>query len=163
MAERAANLRKLNAFRRALPHVSGSALSSILEEVAQHGVPDLRSRWDLSAATALELDDIAPHGTLLHDVRLTSRSGMPMPMMIVSPSALPYKAASRSGFAKLLQRQLNEVPCSPDRPWRLVLRSDEVVPGNQLSHDNKRKLWVVYWSFLELGPAALARGEQRRS
>ena len=33
--------------------------------------------------------------------------------------------------------------------------SDEVVPGNALSHDNRRKVWVIYVSFLEFGPLVL--------
>jgi hypothetical protein len=40
-----------------------------------------------------------------------------------------------------------------------VLYSDEIVPGNTLSHDNKRKIQVIYWSFLQFGPAALASEE----
>jgi hypothetical protein len=33
----------------------------------------------------------------------------------------------------------------------LVLYGDEVVPGNNLAYDNKRKIWATYWSFLEFG------------
>ena len=35
--------------------------------------------------------------------------------------------------------------------------SDEVTPGDALVHDNRRKLQVVYFSFLEFGPSVLAR------
>jgi len=41
----------------------------------------------------------------------------------------------------------------------LILYSDEVVPGNALSHDNKRKVWVFYFSWMELGAATLQREE----
>jgi hypothetical protein len=58
-----------------------------------------------------------------------------------------------------MQLRLLEHPPSVEKPWRLVLYADEVVPGNQLSHDNRRKVWVVYYSFLEFGSAALAREE----
>lgn len=58
---------------------------------------------------------------------------------------------------RFLQERLRVCPCSPDRPWRLVVYSDEVVPGNALSADNRRKMWVIYISFVELGPAALSR------
>ena len=40
MGDRAAKLRKLNAFRRKLPHCSASALGAILKEIKQHGVPE---------------------------------------------------------------------------------------------------------------------------
>lgn len=36
-------------------------------------------------------------------------------------------------------------------PWRLLLYADEIVPGNPLRPDNKRKVWVIYASWLELG------------
>ena len=35
-------------------------------------------------------------------------------------------------------------------PWRLLLYFDEVVPGNPLRPDNKRKIVVIYCSWLEL-------------
>ena len=41
-------------------------------------------------------------------------------------------------------------PSSPSKPWRLALYADEVVPGNQLAIVNARKIWVSYFSFLEL-------------
>ena len=37
----------------------------------------------------------------------------------------------------------------------MLLYSDEVVPGNQLSHDNHRKHWVIYYSFLQFGALPL--------
>ena len=35
--------------------------------------------------------------------------------------------------------------------------SDEVTPGNVLAVMNNRKFHAIYWSFMELGSAALAR------
>lgn len=155
--ERADKLRRLNLFRRSLPHVSASALSAILEEVARTGLPDMRSRHSLHEATVAEISADTPYGSLLMSVPLVRSCGAHTSMLVVNPFAMLSRAASSVGFATLLQRRFNEVPCTPDNPWRIVLYSDEVVPGNQLSNDNKRKLWVVYWSFLELGPEALAR------
>lgn len=37
----------------------------------------------------------------------------------------------------------------------VVLYSDEVSPGNQPKHTNRRKLQVVYWSLQELGSLRL--------
>ena len=34
--------------------------------------------------------------------------------------------------------------------------ADEVVPGRELIAYNEKKLWVLYWSFLDFGPAALS-------
>ena len=43
-------------------------------------------------------------------------------------------------------------PSSEARPWRLILYSDEVTPGNQLKVDNKRKIQAIYWSLHEFHP-----------
>ena len=77
-------------------------------------------------------------------------------MLYINPFALLHKATALDGFAALMNRRLVEVPPSPEAPWRIVLYTDEVTPGNQLLMDNLRKMWVADWSFLELGPAALA-------
>ena len=73
---------------------------------------------------------------------------------------LIYKSFAQGGsFTNLLLDRLQLHPCSPERPWRLIVYCDEVVPGNALSHDNKRKFWILYFSFLELGPVTLQMEE----
>ena len=52
-----------------------------------------------------------------------------------------------------------EKPSSIDQPWRLVLYSDGIVPGNVLALMPSRKSDCIYYSFAELGHAALAREE----
>jgi hypothetical protein len=42
-------------------------------------------------------------------------------------------------------------PPSVTRPWHLVLGYDEFAPGNKLKVDNARKMFVLSYSFLELG------------
>ena len=52
-------------------------------------------------------------------------------------------------------QKLEGNPSSPEAPWNLILYSDEVVPGVALSNHNRRKVWVIYLSFLEFGPITL--------
>ena len=60
-------------------------------------------------------------------------------------------------FANYFANTLDSLsPSTPLSPLSLVVYSDEVSPGNQLKHDNKRKLQTIYWSIKELGPAALS-------
>lgn len=47
-------------------------------------------------------------------------------------------------------------PCTPEHPWSLVVAFDEFVPGNKLRPDNKRKIMILSYNFLELGQAALS-------
>ena len=160
MSERASKLRRLNGFRRALPHVSASALSAILAEVAAEGMPELHSRRDLSAATAELMNESTPYGPIAQTVDVATTDGGTMRLLVAHPLALLWHAVRVARpFANFVQARLSEHPASAVQPWRLVLYADEVVPGNQLSHDNRRKVWVVYYSFLEFGPAALAREE----
>jgi len=77
-------------------------------------------------------------------------------MPIINPFALLWKAAQKPGFAALLIWRLDVEPNSWERPWGLILYSDEVSPGNQLAHHNARKSWAIYWSLLQLGLAALS-------
>ena len=60
---------------------------------------------------------------------------------------------------KLIDKQLALKPCTPDKPWNIILYSDEVTPGNTHSSQNDRKFQAVYWSFLEFGPWALSHEE----
>ena len=45
---------------------------------------------------------------------------------------------------------MSDKPSTAADPWRLVLYSDEVVPGNQLSVSIKRNIWLIYFIFLEM-------------
>ena len=47
---RRAKLRKLDAFRRNLPHMSASALAAVLEAVDKEGIPDIHHRHALREA-----------------------------------------------------------------------------------------------------------------
>ena len=58
-------------------------------------------------------------------------------------------------FYEMLNHVHEATPSSIGSPWRGVLYSDEVHPGNQLSSSG-RKVWAVYFSFLELSPKLLS-------
>lgn len=68
---------------------------------------------------------------------------------------LQHAAASCARFGHCFGEVLQEKPPSVGRPYTIVLYSDEVSPGNQLKHTNRRKLQVVYWSLQELGSLRL--------
>ena len=62
----------------------------------------------------------------------------------------------RPGMAALFQERMDAAPPSFQSPWHLIVYCDEVAPGNQLRHQNNRKLQTIYWSFRELGQRALS-------
>ena len=71
------------------------------------------------------------------------------------PFAMLYVACAECPpFAALLREAYAKYPSSPENPWNLVLYADEVGHNPLLPHDG-RKVQCVYYSFLELGAAAL--------
>ena len=152
--DRASKLRKLNNFRGALPHVSASALSAIL---GAEELPELKSRHDMRKATAAVMEGDTPYGPVLQRIPLVTKQGEQTSMYIAHPLALLWSACHNcEPFAGFIRDAVIKRPSSHDEPWQLILYSDEVVPGSQLSHDNRRKVWVIYFSFLDLGAAALS-------
>ena len=155
--ERAAKLRRLENFRRKLPHTSASALSAILKEVDSSGMPDIHNRRALQVARDMTMAIETPYGPIVQDVQLELENGGRMALKVVHPFAMLWLLFSTvNSFSSLLDARIVDRPPSFDNPWSLALYSDEVTPGNVLAHEVKRKTQVVYMSFLELGPLALA-------
>ena len=89
MAEpRAGKLRRLENFRRRLPHISASALESVLNEVERSGVPDAHSRRDMREARNLEVEAPTPYGPLFHTSQLPAAGGGTSPPPHGSPICL---------------------------------------------------------------------------
>ena len=159
MAERRTKLRRLDKFRRRLPHISQSALSAVLDDVEQHGVPALHSRRDLYAARELQATTMTPYGELHQDVDLTTIAAGPRSTLrIAHPLALLWLAYTTCiAFGDFIDACHAAKPSTQDAPWSLCLYSDEVTPGNPLVVEQKKKVQVVYWSMLEFGADALSR------
>jgi hypothetical protein len=153
-------LRKLNEMRRKLPHMTASAMSALLAEVDHHGIPELHSRWQLGKSTQAEIARHESYGPLLCNSSLVDKQGAEADMLMINPLSLLQAAFGQGGsYTELVMDTLRKHPSSPDQPWRLAVYCDEVVPGNVISHDNKRKEWVGYASFLEFGQMTLSREE----
>ena len=64
---------------------------------------------------------------------------------------LPKCLAQCEGFRAELQNAMARAPNSFARPWRLALYIDDVVPGDALRLNNKRKTTCWYIGILEMG------------
>jgi len=158
--DRATKLRRLNTFRRHLPHVTAAALAAILIAVRKDGLPDLNDRGALREARDLQSNANTPYGPIIQSLKLIADDGGSKQMLYAHPFALLWTAVKDSaGFSKFFKEQLLKKPPSVDEPWRLILYSDEVTPGNPLSTANRRKFHAIYWSFLEFGMHALCHEE----
>lgn len=85
--DREAKLRRVEAVRRRLPHVSASALSSILAEVQQHGIPEAHGRRDLQQARDLVADADTPFGRVQRMYQMDGHGGKKEAIRLVHPIA----------------------------------------------------------------------------
>ena len=76
---------------------------------------------------------------------------------MANPLPLVWVAAQKNLFSNLIKDALVRHPCSPTRPWSLVLYNDEARPGNRLKSHNARAVQAVYAAFLEWGPWNLSK------
>ncbi|CAK0843742.1 unnamed protein product [Prorocentrum cordatum] len=163
MAEpREAKLRKLDAFRRRLPHLSASALSQLLTELVRDAaiVPELYARTAIRQARDVVNNEPTPFGPIHRSVNVHAVGGGCSKINVVHPLALLWKALTLSQeFSEFVRRRFDAAPSTPERPWSVILNSDEVTPGNPLSTSNERKLQVIYFSFAEFGANALSHEE----
>ena len=158
--ERAAKLRRLNQMRRSLPYVSASALSSVLQDVEEQGVPELHGRKHMKEASEKALADHNAYGDLIDSIPMVHKDGGTKMMLVINfLSVLQAAFYEGEGFCQLILDALKTSPCSIDAPWDLIYYTDEVTPGNPLSAETSRKIQMAYLSFLQLGAVALSKEE----
>ena len=90
-------------------------------------------------------------------IPLVQTTGRSIDVEIVDPLPYIYAAAGCERYANMLRQTHDKTPCSVERPWRVILYSDEARPGNKIKQWNKRSMECIYLSFLEIGPAFLAK------
>jgi len=158
MNDRYSKLRRLDSLRRRLPHISGSGLAAFIQDVKEHGVPDVPSgRPALKEAADLQLNTPTPYGPIIASVTVKDTNEADLQLPTINPLALLYTAfESADPFSELVVERMAIYKPSPETPWRLLLYGDEITPGDVLSHDNMRKGWALYFSFLEFGAMMLA-------
>ena len=157
--DRPSKLQKVNQLRRSLPHLTASALASVCKTIREEGVPELTQRKHIAEAARASLEDTG-HGPIVEALRLqegSKRVEVPgvnfwglLQQAILDPG---------SSYARYFWKQIALQPPTPMRAWRLALYTDEIVPGNPLAVQTKRKIWACYASFLELGSRALQQEE----
>ena len=155
--EREHKLRRLHYMRKRLPHITASALSAVLADVEEYGCVDLHQRKHLKEATEYELAKYTEYGPLLCQISLATRNG-DLTACICNVKTLMFAAFQQGGaWTNLLLQTFERRKCSPQSAYNLAVYTDEVVPGNVISHDNRRKCWAIYISIMEFGVKALAQ------
>lgn len=157
MADRPAKRARLIDLRSRLPYCSQSALSALLRIAASEELPDSSSRAFIRSARDSASTVATPYGPVHQELALETTTGGELKLELQAPFASFWWACNISSqLSALLKRNHDATPSTIEKPWRLLLYCDEVLPGNQLAYKSERKFWAFYWSLLELGPAALA-------
>ena len=132
MTDRPSKLRRLEKFRRTVPHVSANALMSVLNEINQHGMPELTHRSNMREARNLTADQATYFGPLIQELNLPQKDDAPSrPLVVSHPFAmLDYTLRTSAPFWDFFTSRLVLHPSTPETPWRVVLYTDEIVPGN---------------------------------
>jgi len=147
--------------------VSKSALASILKEVKEEGIPEKTSRSSIKRSREDEFKDSTPYGDLIDNIPMrchykrngTIQLGATQKAWYIRPLALLFFLCLKvNPFSNFMDDCMEAVPSTPEAPWNVIFYHDEVSPGNNLQHNNKRKVQVVYWSFKEFGQQALSSG-----
>jgi hypothetical protein len=143
---RADELAKVTSLKARIPYMSQSALGALLHIAKQEHLPQVSTRKAIREARNKHVTMATPYGPVHQRIDL----GGGVSAEVQHPMAMLYAvSASSPAFAVLLRRALSRFPCSPVSPWKLILYTDEVSPGNQLAYAHERKTWAWYWSFME--------------
>ena len=157
---RAAKLQKIKSFRRACPHVTASGMAAILQEIDNHGAPELKQRKHFKEARDLRISKHHAYGPLVSQLPVTLCNGDSKTIPVVNVLSLLQALYSQDGsFTDLLKQTCRRTGCNADSPLHLLYYNDEVVCGNPLAHDITRKLQLVYGSICEFGAHVLSKEE----
>lgn len=158
--DRAAKLQKVEAFRRACPHVTAAGMAAILQEIENHGAPELIQRKHVREARDKRIAAHQAYGPLITEVQVVLESEETKNIHAVNLLSLLQALYGQSGsFTWLLKKTCQKTGCTPDSPLHMLYYNDEVVCGNPLAHDTTRKLQLVYISFAEFGGHVLSKEE----
>lgn len=159
--ERKAKLQKLNHFRRAVPFVSQRALEAIFELVRKDGLPELQLKKHMHETTEATFAERSQYGELVTTHTLVGINGANTKCVGVNPLSYMHAAFSQGGsYTDLACRTLSQKGCSPEKPWQLIVYTDEIDPGDPLApRGHTRKVWSFYFAFVEFGLHALSKEE----
>ena len=145
--------------------VSQRGMQGLLRELRESGMPEAFSRSTQYRARKAVCATDTPYGPLVTytDVVGTFKQDTggavekTFTIGFQNPLAFLWTVCSQSQhYEHLLRAACETNPSSPEPPWRIILYSDGVDPSDTAVKTHSRKFIIFYWSFLELGTAALA-------
>ena len=84
MNDRPAKLRRLEDIRRKLPYLSASALSSLIKDFEDQGIPELSQRKHIQEAKKVAVSKDEAYGPLIGDIPMVYNDGSTKAMLVVN-------------------------------------------------------------------------------
>ena len=112
-------------------------------------------------AANLGLDSCNDYGELLQEIKLVGKEGKGVESLAVNFASYVSAAFSQGGaYTILVIDTYKKFASSPEQPWRMIVYSDEIDSGDPVApRGHTRKLWAIYFSFIEFGPIILSHEE----
>ena len=132
-------------------YCSARALATIAREIRLHGLPASTSRTSLGRQRRATLAFDTPFGPIIQIKECAGNDGEVIRLPFQHPLAMLWAVCQQCpAFAILFASILS------GQRLKIVEYTDEIVPGRELIKNNDKKIWILYWSFLDFGPAALS-------
>ena len=149
MEERHRKLRRL-----ALPGISDVKLAELVARIREDDI-DLEDVTISPDSIRRAFEDLWDKVRQVESIP-TSRPAKPFEWECISyPRFLKLMVQESPSVRSILRQLWMKQPCTYDSPYHLAIYADEVVPGNVLRLDNKRKIFCVYIAIREIGPLYL--------
>ncbi len=104
--ERAAKLRRLEGLRRENPHISASALSSLVQDIQVNGLPDLHNRKHLKEARDFRIQEMNAYGPLFTEAPVMHKDGKERQLMFVNFFLCSLHSSSKEVLSPHWSRRL---------------------------------------------------------
>ena len=130
---KAAKLAKLQNFKAKLPAHTQAALSAMIAEAQEHGLPELHTKkHQLQAREQLLASFHDPVlGPLVQSIDMELAEGGTTTMYFANFLVYLLGLCQQGGsYSQLFHSTHQLTPSTFDKPWRLIVYCDEITPGN---------------------------------
>lgn len=132
-------------------YASQSAIEGLLKELKGRRIT-VTSRQSIKRAREKNINVDTPFGPVIQELEVEKLNGKMDKIPYAHPWALMHSLlASCPDFKRFFDDRMAQCNPTESSPWRLIIYSDEITPGNVIAHDQRRRTQACYWSLAEYG------------
>ena len=118
---RPSKLRRLEDLRRSNPYVSSSALSNIVKDIHNHGLPELHQPEHMKQARDSRLAECRAYGPVIDHAPIMHKDGTERKLLLINMFSLMQGLFEQDGaFTALVKTSLHKFPSTHSTPWSLI-------------------------------------------